>query len=179
MGMPGAGKTVQSHKVRDELGFHWLSTGQMLRESQDPEVLRVQATGALVDDELVTRIVGENLKKEGYDKTFLLDGFPRNAQQAQWLVEHGEDVGKHIRAVLFLDVDEEVATERLGGRGRDDDNHEALAKRREEQQKLEPMLAYLRSINVPIETIDANRSVEEIFESIKTALSKYVTIKAK
>lgn len=174
MGLPGAGKTVQSQLVQDKLGFHWLSTGQMLRESQDPEVLQVQASGALVDDKMVMRIVGDRLKKEGYDKTFLLDGFPRNIEQAKWLVDHGDEINKHIKVILFMDVDEDVANERLGDRGRPDDTDAALAKRHEEQLKLEPMVAYLQGIGVPVEKIDANRTVEEIFESIKVALSKYV-----
>jgi len=174
MGMPGAGKTVQSQLIQDKLGFHWLSTGQMLRDAKDPEVLEVQATGALVNDEMVMRIVGQRLKLEGYDKTFLLDGFPRNADQAKWLVSHGDEVGKHIKAILFLDVDEEVASERLDDRGREDDSTSALAKRREEQKKIEPMLEFLRSKDIPVKEVDANRTVEEIFESIKKALDKYV-----
>lgn len=173
MGMPGAGKTVQSQKIQDELGFHWLSTGQMLRDSKDPEVLAVQASGALVNDELVMRIVKDRLSHEGFDKTFLLDGFPRTKQQAEWLVGHSAEIDKHLRLVLFMDVDEKVANERLGGRGRNDDTAAALAKRHKEQQKLFPMMDYLREVGIPVETIDANRTVDEIFESIKAALEKY------
>lgn len=174
MGMPGAGKTVQSQKVQDELGFHWLSTGEMLRETKDEEVLKVQASGALVDDQMVIRIVRQKLKDEGYDKTFLLDGFPRNIKQAKWLVEHGEEVGKHIKAVLFLDVSEDTAQERLGDRGREDDTEAALAKRQKEQRKLQPMVEYMKESGVPVEKIDANGSVEEVFSSIKSAINKFM-----
>lgn len=170
MGLPGAGKTVQSQLIQDKLGFHWLSTGQMLRESEDPDVLAVQATGALVDDDLVIRVVRDRLKKDGYDKDFLLDGFPRNVDQAQWLVSHGDEINKHVRLILFMDVDEKVANERLGGRGRSDDTAAALQKRHEEQKKLIPMLDYLKDKSIPVVTIDANRTVEEIFESIKQVL---------
>jgi len=173
MGMPGAGKTVQSQMIQEKLGFHWLSTGQMLRETEDAEVLEVQASGALVDDEMVLRIVGQRLKKEGYDKTFLLDGFPRNELQAKWLIDHGDEVGKHVKTVLFLDVSAEVAQERLGDRGREDDTESALAKRQEEQKKLMPMVEYMKSKDIPITKIDANRSVEEVFESIEAVLREY------
>ena len=151
-----------------------MSTGQVLRETKDKEVLDVLASGALVNDELVVRIVGQRLKQEGYDKTFLLDGFPRNQYQAKWITEHGDEVGKHIKAILFMDVSEETAHERLGDRGRNDDNDKALAKRQEEQKKLAPMIEYLKDKGIPVETIDANRSVEEIFESIKNVLARYV-----
>lgn len=176
MGLPGAGKTVQSQMIQDKLGFHWLSTGQMLRESEDPDVLAVQATGALVNDELVTRIVRDRLKKEGHDREFLLDGFPRNTAQAEWLVGHAGDINKHVKLVLFMDVDEDIANKRLGGRGRKDDNQAALAKRHEEQKKLAPMLDYLKKIGTPVEVIDANRTVEEIFTSVEQAISKYVDL---
>lgn len=173
MGLPGAGKTVQSELVQEKLGFHWLSTGKMLRESDDPDVHEVQRTGALVDDELVIKVVRDRLKKEGHDKSFLLDGFPRNTDQAQWLVNHGDEINKHIRVILFMDVDEVVANERLSDRGRADDSAEALKKRHEEQKKLLPMLEYLKHNNIPVETIDANRTVEEIFSSIHAVLRKY------
>ncbi len=176
MGLPGAGKTVQSQMIQDRLGFHWLSTGQMLRESDDPEVLAVQASGALVNDEMVTRIVGNRLKKEGYDRTFLLDGFPRNLYQAKWLVDHATGIDKHIKLILFMDVDEEVANKRLGGRGRNDDSKAALATRHKEQKKLIPMLEYLKSIGIPVENIDANRTVDAIFTSVEEAVSKYVDV---
>lgn len=176
MGLPGAGKTVQSQMIQEKLGLHWLSTGQMLRESEDPDVLAVQASGALVNDELVTRIVRDRLEKEGYDHEFLLDGFPRNTFQAEWLVDHARDIDKGIKLVLFMDVDEDVANKRLGGRGRKDDTEAALAKRHEEQKKLAPMLAYLKEIGTPVEVIDANRTVDEIFTSVKNAIAKYIDL---
>ena len=174
MGMIGAGKTVQSQLIQNRLGFHWLSTGQILRDTEDKEILAVHDRGEFVDDEMVIRVVSQKLKAEGYDKDFLLDGFPRNLTQAKWLIEHSEEIDKHVRAVLFLDVDEEVSTERLASRGRGDDTREAIKKRREQQQeKAKPMIDYLKSCGIPFEHIDANRSVEEVFESIKEAVTKH------
>lgn len=173
MGLPGAGKTVQSQLIQDKLGFHWLSTGQMLRDSDDPEVHAVQRSGALVNDQLVIKVVRDRLKKEGYDKTFLLDGFPRNTDQAEWLVGHTDEIDKHIRVILFMDVDENIANERLGGRGRADDGAEALKKRHAEQKKLVPMLDYLKKRGIPVEKVDANRTVDQIFKSIHQVLGKY------
>jgi len=176
MGLPGAGKTVQSELMQEKLGFRWLSTGKMLRESDDEEVHAIQRSGALVSDDLVIRVVENRLKKEGYDNTFLLDGFPRNTEQASWLHKHGDDIGKHIKVILFLDVDEEVAAERLGDRGREDDSEEARKKRQQEQKKLKPMLDYLESKDISVEMIDANRSIDEIFESIRTTLNAYMDL---
>ncbi len=174
MGMPGAGKSVQSELIRDRLGFHWLSTGELFRETNDPEIKEIMASGALVDDEQTCRLVGYKLKHVGYDSTFLLDGFPRAATPAKWLIEHGEEIDKHIKLVLYLDIGEEAAMERLGQRGRDDDDAEALRKRREEAMKIMPAIDYLQERGIPLEKIDAFDTVENVFAEVKAAIEKYI-----
>lgn len=171
MGLPGAGKSVQSGLIRDRMGFHWLSTGQLLRDAKDDEILAVQKTGALVNDELMCKLVGSTLKEIGYDADFLLDGFPRTVEQAEWLVSHGKEIGKHVKLVLYLVVDEQVAVERLGNRGRPDDQVETIKKRREEAQKIEPTLSYLKEQGVQVKEIDANSDVESIFKDIQAAMA--------
>lgn len=170
MGLPGAGKSVQSGLIRDRLGFHWLSTGQLLRDTKDAEVSAVQQSGALVNDELMFKLVGNELKEVGYDTTFLLDGFPRTVEQAEWLIKHGRENGKHIRLVLYLKVDEKIAIERLGNRGRPDDQAETIKKRQEEARKIEPTLAYLAKQGIRVAEIAANGDVESIFKQIKAAV---------
>lgn len=172
MGLPGAGKSVQSELIRDRLGFHWLSTGQLLRETQDHNVLAIQKSGALVDDETISKMVGDKLREVGYDTTFLLDGFPRTVRQAEWLVAHGKEIDKHIKLVLYLIVDEKVTLERLSKRGRSDDNEKTIEKRREEAKKIEPTLGYLKEHGVPVKEIDANGSVEETFIQIKESIAE-------
>lgn len=174
MGMPGAGKSVQSQLIEEKLGFHWLSTGNLFRETNDPEIKEIMESGALVEDKHVCRMVGDKLKSVGYDSTFLLDGFPRTVEQAEWLLEHGEEIEKHVKLVLYLVVDDEVAMERLGDRGRDDDAEETIAVRKKEAEKILPTIEYLADQDIPIEEISANGSIEDIFELIKATVAEYV-----
>jgi adenylate kinase len=174
MGMPGAGKSVQSQLVQDKLGFHWLSTGQLFRETRDPEIKEIMDSGGLVNDGHVSKMVGAKLKEVGYDSTFLLDGYPRTIPQAEWLLSHGEEIEKHIKLVLYLVVSDKTAMERLGDRGRPDDSARAIAQRQKEAEKIVPTIERLREGGVPVEEIDANGTVEEIFENIKHTIARYI-----
>ncbi len=174
MGMPGAGKSVQSEMIQEKLGFHWLSTGQLFRRTNDPEIKKIMESGALVSDEQVSDMVGKHLKHIGYDSTFLLDGFPRTVDQAKWLINHGNEIKKHIKLVLYLVVSDETAIDRLGDRGRADDSEESIAIRRKEAQKIMPTLEYLREAGVVVEEIDANGTLEDIFEQISSVIGMHV-----
>ena len=174
MGMPGAGKSVQGGLISERLGFHRTSTGDIIRGTKDPEVRGVMERGELVNDELMSRLLADKLKEIGYDSTFLLDGFPRTVDQAKWLLGHGEEIGKHVKLVLYLVVSDEVAIKRLGDRGRVDDDEETQKQRRKEAEKIIPTLEYLAEKDVTIEEINADGTVEEIFELIKQAVEKHV-----
>lgn len=174
MGMPGAGKSVQSDLIQSRLGFHWLSTGQLFRETNDPEIKAIMESGGLVDDAMTARMVGDKLKEIGYDSTFLLDGYPRTVDQAQWLLSHADEINKHIKLVLYLRVSGDTAMERLGSRGRADDTESSIAQRRREAEKILPTIDYLRKNGVPVEEIDANGTVDDIFKRISKKISEYV-----
>lgn len=174
MGLPGAGKSVQSQLIQDRLGLQWLSTGELFRKTDDVDIRATMERGELISDEQTSRMVGDHLKTIGYDQTFLLDGFPRTVSQAKWLLEHADEINKHIRCVLFLTVDEEVAARRLSDRGRGDDSEAARIKRNQEAQKVQPTLEYLRNAGVEIVEIDANGTVDEIFANISEAIGERV-----
>lgn len=176
VGMPGAGKSEQSQMIQERLGLHWLSTGNLFRETDDPEINEIMESGALVEDKHVFKLVEDKLKSVGYDETFLLDGFPRTVDQAQWLLDHANEIDKHIRFILFLGVDDAVAMERLGGRGRDDDTAEALEIRKQEARKIEPTIEFLKRQGIEIVDIDANATIEGVFEQIKTAIESRIEL---
>ena len=175
-GMPGAGKTVQGQLIRDRLGFHWLSTGELFRSTNDPEIKAIMESGGLVNDEQVSRMVGDKLREVGYDSTYLLDGYPRTVAQAEWLLAHAKEISKTIKLVLYMVVSDETALERLGDRGRADDSAKAVAQRQKEAQKIAPTITAIREAGVPVVEIDANRTVEEIFADIKQTVAEYAGV---
>ncbi|MBE0569048.1 MAG: adenylate kinase [Deltaproteobacteria bacterium] len=122
LGPPGAGKGTQAKKLTQAFAIPQISTGDMLRAAvKDGTALGRQAkafmdAGGLVPDEVVIGIVKERLAAADCAQGFILDGFPRTIPQAQALDRVTKELGKEIRFVLSLEVDQNDLTERLCGR---------------------------------------------------------------
>ena len=122
LGPPGAGKGTQAKKLTETYGIPQVSTGDMLREAVRKgtalgrKAKEFMDSGGLVPDEVVIGIVKERLGAADCAKGFILDGFPRTIPQAQALDRVVAELGKHIRFVLSLEVDQNELMERLCGR---------------------------------------------------------------
>lgn len=122
LGPPGAGKGTQAKVLAERLGLPHISTGDLLRQNvKDGTDLGKEARsfmdrGALVPDELVTRMLGTRFDAPDVKKGFILDGYPRNLQQAKDLDEILKRHGAQIDAVFYLDTSVPVVIQRLGGR---------------------------------------------------------------
>jgi len=113
LGAPGAGKGTQSAKLADEYGVEHVTTGDALRANKEMETeygtpKSFMDAGELVPDPVVNEIVEAALNDAD---GFVLDGYPRNLEQAEFLSEITD-----LDAVVLLDVDEEVLVDRLTGR---------------------------------------------------------------
>jgi len=122
LGPPGAGKGTQAKKLTQAFDIPQISTGDMLRaavKSGTPLGKQAKAfmdAGGLVPDEVVIGIVKERLAENDCGKGFILDGFPRTIPQAEALDRVTKELGKEIRFVLSLEVDQNNLMERLCGR---------------------------------------------------------------
>ena len=122
LGPPGAGKGTQAKKLTQEFDIPQISTGDMLRAAvKNGTALGRKAktfmdAGGLVPDEVVIGIVKERLAEPDCGKGFILDGFPRTIPQAEALDRVTKELGKEIRFVLSLEVDQNDLMERLCGR---------------------------------------------------------------
>src|SRR5690242_12799462 len=106
-GPAGAGKSMQGQILAARQGWRWLSAGQILRDTHDPEIVQKMHEGKLVPHELITRIMGEAILKAGDIDQIILDGFPREMPQAEWLVNSKTDHGRDIGLVIVLEVPRE------------------------------------------------------------------------
>ena len=112
LGAPGSGKGTQAKRLCDELGLTLISTGDLLREAvRNNTSLGVKAkgfmdAGKLVPDELVIGLIQEKVK--GIKDGFMLDGFPRNLEQAKML-----DTIADINLAVNLDVNEDIIVDRI------------------------------------------------------------------
>ena len=119
---PASGKGTLSKVLKERCGYNHISTGDLLRniinENSDlgKEVADVINSGKLVNDELMFKIVRNELEKIGTDKPFILDGIPRTLDQAAYLDTLFADLGINDYKAIYLDIDEETAMKRALGR---------------------------------------------------------------
>ncbi|CAN5474992.1 adenylate kinase [soil metagenome] len=202
MGIQGSGKGTQAKLLCDEYDLVHLSVGDIFRWNVQyhtkvgAQVRRTMASGALVDDELVERLVQDRLAMHDWNYGFIVDGFPRNARQAEFFLESYD-----IDAVVQLDMpDSEVMRRVLARRlcsgcgldynliahrptqddvcdvcgsklvAREDDNPEALAARLADyHDKTRPILELFERKEFVV-TVDATQSVEDVQGGIRSQL---------
>ncbi|MFC7329385.1 adenylate kinase [Marinactinospora rubrisoli] len=122
VGPPGAGKGTQAQILASELSIPKVSTGDIFRAnvSGGTELGNLAKSymdrGDLVPDEVTNAMVRDRLAEPDAREGFLLDGFPRNVAQAEWLNKTLDDAGRGLDVVLELKVDEEEVVKRLSGR---------------------------------------------------------------
>lgn len=120
VGPPGCGKGTQGDKLEQELAVPHISSGELLREaasSGSPEGLEAKQfmdRGQLVPDELVIGLIRSRVAKEDCRAGFILDGFPRCAEQAEKLRFVLSDGG--LDHVVAIEVPDRVLVDRLSGR---------------------------------------------------------------
>lgn len=122
LGPPGAGKGTQAQRLVDDFRLPYIATGDILRAAvRDGTELGGQAKdymgrGDLVPDELIVGLLTERVDEDDARDGFILDGFPRNAVQADALGAALDELGRRLTAVLLVDVPDEEVVRRLSGR---------------------------------------------------------------
>lgn len=121
IGAPGAGKGTQARLLEERKGIPQISTGDMFRalaKSDSPlaqEVKAIQAAGNLVPDEVTIKMVEERTSQDDCKGSYILDGFPRTAPQAEKLEDLATKQGKEIKAIM-VDVPLDQLEKRMTGR---------------------------------------------------------------
>ena len=183
LGAPGAGKGTQGVRLADHYGVAHVASGDILREHVaegtplGQKVAAYVAAGELVPDELVLAVVGRAVVDAMETGGYLLDGFPRTLAQAERAYELAKEGDITADAVLFLDVPDEVAIERLVDRsatsGRIDDASTDVIRHRLEvfHDQTYPLLDFYRQ-NDRLVTIDAGAAPDDVFTSIVETLDE-------
>ncbi len=122
LGAPGSGKGTQAKLLADRFKVPQVSTGDLLRAAvaaSSPLGKQARAAmdaGQLVSDDIVLGMIEERLAAPDAKKGFILDGFPRNLQQAEALGAMLEKLGQPVQTAILIDVDFDVLMQRLTGR---------------------------------------------------------------
>jgi adenylate kinase len=202
MGVQGSGKSTQAALLASDLDLVRITVGDMFRwhiqqhTKIGAHVRRIMAAGKLVDDDLVASMVQERLQLHDWNYGFIIDGFPRSREQAEFFLESYD-----IDAVIYLDLpDQEVRRRVLARRlcagcgmdynlindrptvegrcdvcggelvRREDDTEEALATRlREYHEKTGPVLEIFRRKECVV-VIDARPDVITVQQEIRRRL---------
>jgi adenylate kinase len=205
LGCPGAGKGTQAPVIRNLLGIPQISTGGILRDEivADSELGRAvqnqMKAGKLVSDAVVNQLVAQRILKGDCASGFILDGYPRTVEQAEWFqvkIAEADEV-----MAIDIDVDVESLVSRLKTRlqckccnavynvataaprieglcdhcgiglvQRDDDREDIIRERfHTYQNHTRPLVEYFRRFGV-YHRIDGMRSAGEVSQSISFIL---------
>ncbi len=168
-GPTGAGKSMQGQMLAVRQGWKWLSTGEMLRKSDDPAVIATLKAGELVSDQLTYQVFEQAIQdvRDKQYKNVIVDGFPRTKKQAAWLDEYLERANDHIDVVIVLEVPEQEILQRLAKRGRMEDTPETIARRMTiYRQKMYPVLGIFAEAGVKIIHLDGTGTAGEVHDRI-------------
>ena len=171
LGPPGSGKGTLSEELRDNYGFQHISTGDVIRKSDNEELKKFTSEGNLVPDDLMIKILRDEAKKLDLEKGIIFDGFPRTIKQARRLDRMLGKLGVGLNHAILLDVSEETSKSRIAKRaekgGRKDDADEKVIQKRldDYKEKTAPLIdLYQRSRK--LFKVDANVGKEEVLEKV-------------
>jgi adenylate kinase len=173
LGPPGAGKGTQAKRLATHLNIPHVSSGDLFRamKTMDTPLARkvqdIMARGALVDDQTTIDVVEERLSRDdAREGGAILDGFPRNAGQAEWLKNYLAQRGDAISVALLVDVPKDVLNARLLKRAQEesrlDDNTEVIEHRYTVySQSTKPLIDYYETAGL-LRTVNGDQNMDAV-----------------
>jgi len=203
-GPPGAGKGTQAGLLESRRGLVQIATGDIIRsaiKNETPVGKEAKAyveAGELVPDTVVRKLAENAIADQDYDD-FVLDGYPRTTQQAEWLTTFLDDNDAPLDAVLSLAVPDEMIVERLSRRRvhaetgetyhldhdpppddvdpdlivqRDDDKPDTIRNRLSVyREETEPLENYFAERDLLV-TVDGTGGIQEVYDRLTTVLDE-------
>ena len=175
LGAPGSGKGTLAKKMRDKFGFQIVSTGELIRNSNDPKLKKIIEKGEFVPDDLMLDILEEAIEDMDPSKGIIIDGYPRTLDQAEDLDSLLGKMGLGLNHAIFLGITTDKAKERIEKRASkenrsDDADPEVIDKRFEEfKEKTLPIAGFYQKSRKLI-TVDSYKSDKDVYLQVKKAL---------
>jgi len=181
IGPPGAGKGTQAAKLAEAFKIPAISTGDIFRENVKNETeLGKQAKafmdrGEYVPDSLTNALVQDRLDWDDAANGFLLDGYPRTADQVEELDRILSEKGDSLSAVVLITADTDEVVRRLLNRaqeqGRADDTEDVIRRRLEVYAEQTAPLIEVYSNRQLVVEVDGLGAVEVVTSRILEALA--------
>ncbi len=180
LGVPGAGKGTQALILSESQDIPHISTGDILRAAVKKQTtLGLQAkdfmdAGNLVPDSLVIDMIRERLQEQDALKGWILDGFPRTLEQAEFLEKLLQEINQACDRTVNLDVEDEIVIKRLVERGkesgRSDDTEATIRHRLKVYRDLtEPLISFYQSRKLLV-TVNGDQAMDAVTADLKTAI---------
>jgi len=174
IGSPGSGKGTQGRKLADYFNIPHISTGDLLRDHVQRGTIIGYCVkdqldrGLLVPDGLMEDIITSRLRQEDCGNGYVLDGYPRTLQQAQWYYAHyGQPTA------ILLDVSEGEVMRRIAARneGRPDDGdaHIVIDRLEEYSRFTAPLIGYYER-EAQLFRVDGTIGIDNVFFKIRSFL---------
>jgi adenylate kinase len=181
IGAPGAGKGTQAVKLAETFGIPAISTGDIFRHNvkNETELGKLAKSfmdrGEYVPDSVTNDLVRDRLTHDDAKPGFLLDGYPRTADQVVELDSMLSDSGTKLDAVVLLTADTDEVVRRLLNRaieqGRADDTEDVIRRRLEVyEEQTAPLISTYASRDLVV-TVDGLGAVDEVTGRILSALA--------
>ncbi|QTE29065.1 adenylate kinase [Pengzhenrongella sicca] len=184
MGPQGSGKGTQAARLAERIGVPAISTGDIFRANVkgDTELGRrakvIMDAGDLVPDEITNAMVRDRLAEQDAAGGFILDGYPRTAEQVVALDAVLEESGGTLDAVVELTAPREELMERLhkraGVEGRADDTEDAIRRRLEIYAEQTAPLTSAYGERKLLVTVNGIGEVDEVTERVLEALATHI-----
>ncbi|MES1195691.1 MAG: adenylate kinase [Steroidobacter sp.] len=205
LGAPGSGKGTQAQRLQAKFGVPQISSGDLLRDAVKHQTelgLKAKAAmeaGQLVSDEIVLGLIRERLSQGDAANGFILDGFPRNSEQAKSLSALLTEIGQPLESVLLLEVKPAAVIARLAARRvckscnkvftvtalpasghcdncggelyqRNDDKEEVIAKRLEVyQSQTRPLIDHYKQLGM-LKVVKGEGELDQVTSRMEAAL---------
>jgi adenylate kinase len=178
-GAPGAGKGTQAALLAYQLDVPHIASGDLVRQSiaagtsAGAAARDAVSRGDLVPDDVIVKILWPTLVVAGSRGGYVLDGFPRTAAQAAAMDAAFGASGASVEAVVHLDVPDDVLTERLLARGRDDDTAAVIDHRLEVYRvQTRPMLDWYAQREQMV-VVDGDAAVDDVGAAVVRGLQEW------
>jgi adenylate kinase len=181
IGPPGAGKGTQAARLAESYGIPAISTGDIFRYNvkNETELGKLAKSfmdrGEYVPDSVTNDLVRDRLNMDDAADGFLLDGYPRTADQVNELDSILDEHGKSLDAVILLTADTDEVVRRLLNRaieqGRADDTEEVIRRRLEVYEAETAPLTSVYAGRGLVVMVDGLGAIDEVTDRIVEALN--------
>lgn len=175
LGPPGSGKGTLAKSLTKDYDFQHVSTGDLIRNSDDEELKKIIEAGDMIPDDKMLEMLEEKISEFDLEKNIAIDGFPRNIKQSKMLDSLLGKLGVGLSHAVLIDVDREESVKRIKKRadveGRSDDaDFNVINKRYDEYLEKTLPLVELYEKSRKLVKADGSSGKEEVLDSVVKSL---------